>query len=157
MTDPVRVVWRGLFAGLLLPPAIGAVCMAIVLAFNDSAGGAAYLSATFVVFAFGIALVFGGPIGAIAGMAAAAAAIEWRRGGCGEGPMRRRLTITGLVLGGVSGLVFSQLPVFHMFREGGAAWTVLSIAIGIVAGAICGCLLIDVLGEPLRRIEPTSG
>jgi len=154
MTDPVRVVWRALFAGLLLPPAIGAICFAIVSSFTDPAGAAGYQSPVFVVIAFAFAVVLGGPIGAIAGMAAAAAAIEWRRGGCGDRRMRWRLTITGLVLGGVGGLAFSLWP---MFRLDGAAWTVLSIGIGIFAGGICGWLLVDILGAPLRRIEPASG
>jgi len=48
MTDPVRVVWRALFAGLLLPPAIGAVSSAIVFSFTDPAGAAGYLSPVFV-------------------------------------------------------------------------------------------------------------
>jgi hypothetical protein len=90
-------------------------------------------------------------------MAAAAAAIEWRRGGCGARRLRRRLTVTGVVLGAVGGLVFSQLPLFGIFRLVDDSWTVVSIAFGIGAGAISGFLLVDILGAPLRRIEPTSG
>src|SRR5262245_429588 len=106
--DEARVLSRAALAGLLLPPAIGAILVAIFGAFTDPVRADAYLSIGFVMIAFGMAALFAGPLGLIGGVTVAALAMWWGRRGKDLWFIRRGLVIVGALVGASLGWACSQ-------------------------------------------------
>lgn len=148
--DEARVLLRAGLVGLLLPPAIGAVLVAIVSALADPVSAHAYLSFPFVRLVFGVAVRFAGPLGLVGAVTASGLALWWGRRGHHLCVIRRRLVAIGALLGASLGWVCSQW-VFTLARD--VLWAqLIFIGGGLASGAAGGLLSSSILGTPFERL-----
>jgi len=150
IADEARVVARGGLAGLLLPPAVGALLVAIVGAIEDPVAARSYLSLPFVPLVFGLGVLFAGPLGLVGAVVVSGLAVWWSRRGHPRALIRLRLIALGAFLGASLGWVFSQW-VFTLARND-LAGRLICVGGGLFAGTTCGFLSLPILGAPFRRL-----